>query len=126
AAACAAFAWLGRGGEWSRAILFAALWLLAELARVTLFTGFPWGAGGYAHVDGPLSFLASRVGVHGIGFVAALLAYALSLVFRRGVVRSWRYWIAIGGAAAVLAACNVIAVPEAPSAAQPRLSVALL
>ncbi|MGZ5195308.1 MAG: apolipoprotein N-acyltransferase, partial [Ramlibacter sp.] len=39
AAACAAFAWLGRGGEWSRAALFAALWLLAELARVTLFTG---------------------------------------------------------------------------------------
>jgi apolipoprotein N-acyltransferase len=27
----------------SRALVFAALWLLAELARVKLFTGFPWG-----------------------------------------------------------------------------------
>jgi apolipoprotein N-acyltransferase len=126
AAACALFAWLGRGGEWLRATLFAALWLLAELARVTLFTGFPWGAGGYAHVDGPLAFLASRIGVHGIGFVAALIAYGLALLLQPRTSRSWRYWIAICGAAALLAACNVIAVPEAPSAAQPRLSVALL
>jgi len=125
-AACAVFAWLGRGGEWLRAALFAALWLLAELARVTLFTGFPWGAGGYAHVDGPLATLASRIGVHGIGFVAALLAYALSLLLQASTWRSWRYWIAIGGAAALLAACNVIAAPEAPSPSQPRLSVALL
>jgi apolipoprotein N-acyltransferase len=126
AAACGVFAWLGRGGEWSRALLFAALWLLAELARVTLFTGFPWGAGGYAHVDGPLAFLASRIGVHGIGFVAALLAYALSLLLQPRVFRSWRYWVVVGGAAAVLAACNAIAVPEAPAAQQSRLSVALL
>ncbi|MFX8242757.1 apolipoprotein N-acyltransferase, partial [Acinetobacter baumannii] len=39
------------------AMLFAALWLLAELLRGTWFTGFPWGAGGYAHVQGPLSSL---------------------------------------------------------------------
>jgi apolipoprotein N-acyltransferase len=126
AAACGLFAWLGRGSEWLRAALFAALWLLAELARVTLFTGFPWGAGGYAHVDGPLAILASRIGVHGIGFIAALLAYALSLLLQARTWRSWRYWIAIGGAAALLAACNVIAVPEALSPSQPRLSVALL
>jgi apolipoprotein N-acyltransferase len=126
AAACAGFAWLGRGGEWSRAALFAALWLLAELARVTLFTGFPWGAGGYAHVDGPLACLASRIGVHGIGLVAALLAYGLSLLLQPRVSRSWRYWVAIGGATALLAACNVIAVPEAPARSQSRLSVALL
>jgi apolipoprotein N-acyltransferase len=28
------------------ALLFAALWLLAELARGVLFTGFPWAASG--------------------------------------------------------------------------------
>ena len=28
------------------AIVFGALWLLAELARGTWWTGFPWGAGG--------------------------------------------------------------------------------
>ena len=32
-------------------LLFAALWTLAELLRGRWFTGFPWGAGGYAQVD---------------------------------------------------------------------------
>jgi apolipoprotein N-acyltransferase len=126
AAACAVFAALVGDREWLRAGLFAAAWLLAELARVTLFTGFPWGAGGYAHVDGPLAFLASRIGVHGIGFVAALLAYALSLMLQPRSLRSWRYWIAVGGAAALLAACNVIAAAPAAPVPQARLSVALL
>jgi apolipoprotein N-acyltransferase len=126
AVACAVFAALGRGNEWLRGALFAAMWLLAELARVTLFTGFPWGAGGYAHVDGPLAILASRIGVHGIGFVAALLAYALSLLLQPRMFRSWRYWLVAGGAAAVLTACNVAAVPEAAPNPQARLSVALL
>ena len=31
--------------------LFAALWTMAELSRGQLFTGFPWGASGYAHTD---------------------------------------------------------------------------
>ena len=56
------------------ALGFAALWTLAELARGTLLTGFPWGAGGYAHVDGPLAGYAPWVGVYGIGFLAAWLA----------------------------------------------------
>ncbi|MDR2156088.1 MAG: apolipoprotein N-acyltransferase [Burkholderiaceae bacterium] len=58
---------------------FAALWTLAELLRGTLLTGFPWGASGYAHVDGPLAFLARYVGVYGLGFVAAALAGLLAL-----------------------------------------------
>ena len=37
--------------RWRDALLFAAAWLLAELARGVLFTGFPWVASGYAHVD---------------------------------------------------------------------------
>jgi apolipoprotein N-acyltransferase len=69
------------------ALGFAALWTLAELLRGTLFTGFPWGAGGYAHVDGPLAFLARYVGVYGLGFVvaawAALLALAPRIAWRR-------------------------------------------
>jgi apolipoprotein N-acyltransferase len=126
AAACAVFAWLGGGGEWLRAATFAAAWQLAELARVTLFTGFPWGAGGYAHADGPLAFLASRIGVHGIGIIAALLAYALSLLLQPRMLRSWRYWLVAGGAAALLTACNAVALPEAESNPHARLSVALL
>ena len=106
-------------------LLFAALWLLAELLRVTWFTGFPWGAGGYAHVDGPMSALAPWIGVHGIGFAAALLAYGLSLLPHPATLRSWRYWAALGGCVALLAACNLAGSPQ-PAAPRPRLSVALL
>ena len=61
-----------------RAIIFASLWLMAELARVQLFTGFPWGEGGYAQLDGPFDALAKLVGVHGLTWGAALLAAALA------------------------------------------------
>jgi apolipoprotein N-acyltransferase len=50
---------------------------LAELARGVWWTGFPWGAGGYAHVEGPLAALARWVGVYGVGAVAAALAMLL-------------------------------------------------
>ncbi|MEY2893196.1 MAG: hypothetical protein RJA98_3104 [Pseudomonadota bacterium] len=65
------------------ALLFAALWLLAEWARAWLFTGFPWAASGYAHVDSPLAVLAPWVGVYGMGAVAAALAAWLALSAQR-------------------------------------------
>ena len=68
---------------WS-AIVFAAAWMLAELARDSWFTGFPWGAGGYAHVDGVLSGYATWVGVYGLGLIAAWLAAALAQFLKGG------------------------------------------
>ncbi|WP_119153835.1 apolipoprotein N-acyltransferase [Caldimonas tepidiphila] len=68
-------------------LVFAAAWLLAELARATIFTGFPWLASGYAHADGPLGRLAPWIGVYGIGFVSALLAATLGHLWAR---RGWR------------------------------------
>ncbi len=56
-----------------RGLAFVALWTLAELARGTLFTGFPWGAGGYAQVDA-LAPLAPWGGVYGLGAASAALA----------------------------------------------------
>ncbi len=74
AAALAAFArWRSRR-PWRAALLFGAVWLLAELARGAIFTGFPWLASGYAQVDAPLAALAPWVGVYGIGAVGATLA----------------------------------------------------
>lgn len=77
--------WTAAG--WSAVALFAACWTLAELARGTLWTGFPWGAIGYAHVDGPLSVWPRWLGVYGSGGVAAAMAMALvqsvSLVQRK-------------------------------------------
>ena len=66
-----------------RPLVFAALWLLAELGRVAFFTGFPWGEGGYAQLDGPFANLAKLVGVHGLTFASAWVgAAALGLALR--------------------------------------------
>ena len=70
---------------WSQALALAALWTFAELARATWFTGFPWGAIGYAHAD-TLTALAPWLGVYGIGAVAAVLA-ALAAALPS---RAWR------------------------------------
>ncbi|UUC93233.1 apolipoprotein N-acyltransferase [Comamonas sp. C11] len=70
------------------AMVFAALWTLAELARGWLWTGFPWGAGGYAHVEGPLAVLPRWIGVYGAGFVAAWAAAWLALLVWRMQSRS--------------------------------------
>lgn len=67
-------------GRWRQGLLFAALWTLAELLRGTWFTGFPWGAGGYAQVEA-LGVWAPWVGVYGMGFLSAGLAYALAVPF---------------------------------------------
>ncbi len=88
AAAGAAYArW--RRGTGLDALLFAALWLLAELARGVLFTGFPWLASGYAQVDGPLAALAPYVGVYGIGAATAFAAVAVVLALRSRL-RQWQ------------------------------------
>ena len=59
-------------------LLFASCWTLAEIARAEFFTGFPWGAIGYAHIDSILVSLAPWVGVYGISWVAAYLSSVLS------------------------------------------------
>lgn len=66
------------GVAWRDAGLFGAVWLLAELARALIFTGFPWGASGYGLLETPLQHLAPWVGVYGMGWVwATLCAWAL-------------------------------------------------
>lgn len=59
-------------------IAFAAFWLLAELARGTFFSGFPWAAGGYAHTSAPLTHWAPWAGVYGISLLSAWVAAALA------------------------------------------------
>lgn len=83
-----ALAWLWwrwrPAAAWAAALAFAAAWTLAELARGVLWTGFPWGAGGYAQLD-VLGALAPWVGVYGLGALAALAGAWLALA--RGAVR---------------------------------------
>ena len=77
----------GRGVAFG-ACVFAAAWLLAELARGVIFTGFPWIASGYSLVDSPLAGFAPWIGVYGIGAIAAALAAGFGLA-RLGSPRCW-------------------------------------
>ena len=101
ALAMAAYAAWRRGRPLGDALLFAAVWLAAELARGVLFTGFPWVASGYAHVDAPLAALAPGVGVYGIGFAAAAVAALVGGAAVRGAGHGG--WGAVVLAAVVLA-----------------------
>ncbi len=122
AAAMAAAARWRCGRVLPDALLFAAVWLLAELARGVIFTGFPWVASGYAHVDGPLAVLAPWIGVYGLGAVAAWLAAVVALQPARRPVRALA---AAGGAVALLAG---LAAAGAPGFTRPSgtLSLTLL
>ena len=121
AGAAAAFVRWRSGRPLGDAALFASLWLLAELARARLFTGFPWVASGYAHVDGPLAALAPWIGVYGIGAAAAgLAALAAAALAGRGRAR----WLP--AAAALALGALPLALPQDFTRPSGTLQVALL
>jgi apolipoprotein N-acyltransferase len=109
ALALALFARGRRGRPLGDAALFAAVWLLAELARGVLFTGFPWIAAGYAHVDGPLAAWAPWVGVYGIGALAAFVAALPALQPDRSAA-SWLRGIVLP--LALLAGPGLVGAPD--------------
>jgi apolipoprotein N-acyltransferase len=74
---CAAYHWLTPSNTAFRALSFAVIWTLAELARGNWFTGFGWGAVAYTQTNGPLGGYAPWVGAYGLGAVAAWLAMSL-------------------------------------------------
>ena len=80
-----------------RALAFAALWSLAEIVRGTLWTGFPWGAIGYAHVDGFLRHWAPWVGVYGLcAFVAGAVMLLCAERRSGSVTRSeWGVYVVV-------------------------------
>ena len=127
AAACGLFVVFAPVQAAWRALFFAAAWLLAELARVKFFTGFPWGEGGYAHVDGWARPLAAWVGVHGLTFIAALVAAWLAFCLLAPKTR-WRAalaGVALSVTVAWLPVYNVGDVEPDPQLAKP-MSVTLL
>ncbi|MBS7810483.1 apolipoprotein N-acyltransferase [Roseococcus pinisoli] len=69
---------------WPRLLGFAGAWVVAELLRGWLFTGFSWNLLGtvWAFRTEPLQ-LASLIGVHGLSFLTVLLA-GLPVLRRRG------------------------------------------
>lgn len=101
AAAMALWARWRCGRALADAALFSACWLLAELARATLFSGFPWIASGYAHAVGPLSAWAPWIGIYGISALAAWVAFAIAALPRAATGASR---VALAGGVLVLLA----------------------
>jgi len=127
ALAGALMAWLAPSGAVARAALFAAAWLLAEIARVQVFTGFPWGEGGYAHIDGWARPLAGWVGVHGLTLAAAFAAALLATCLR--ALQATRGLQAGMATAALLVACLLVSLlpaAYAPAPLRAPLSVTLV
>ena len=122
AAAMAAVARWRTGRPAFDALLYTGAWLLAELARASCFTGFPWAAPGYAHTDGLLAPLAPWLGVYGLTAVAALWGGLLG--------QGRALWRTTGGRGlALLALALPLAAALAPSEfTRPtgRISVSLL
>src|SRR5690606_16568852 len=90
-AAAAAARWLaarglrdgdGYGRHFLAVTAWASCWTLAEWLRGTLFTGFPWLAVGYAHVDGPLAGWAPLIGMYGLTWLATFICGAVGLLMR--------------------------------------------
>ena len=51
----------------------ACLWTLSELARSTVFTGFPWGLLAYSWSETAVIQLAAYAGPHGLGLLTLLV-----------------------------------------------------
>lgn len=55
-------------------IVFPSLWVVFELLRTWLFTGFPWLLLGYSQTNTWLSGFAPVIGVYGISYLVAMLS----------------------------------------------------
>ena len=77
--------------SFSWASVAAALWMLFEWLRGSLFTGFPWLTLGYSQAPfSPLVGFAPIIGVYGISLIVVFSAALLFLWIEKGF-RKWRY-----------------------------------
>lgn len=72
-------------------IVFASLWLLLDVLRGWLFTGFPWLYAGYSVIDTPLAQLATVGGIWLVTWLVVFLGALLGALIC-WPQRSWRVW----------------------------------
>lgn len=94
----ALFVRLRHGGIVRRAALFGGLWILGEILRGWLFTGFPWLAIGYSQTSpSPLAGYLPLIGVYGLGgLVAAVTALLVLAPWRNAVALRLPLALALG------------------------------
>ncbi|MGA3401030.1 MAG: apolipoprotein N-acyltransferase [Acetobacteraceae bacterium] len=124
AAFIAAAAWAARFARagWPRVLALAGAWVLADIARQFIGTGFPWNLlGSVWEFPGPLGDVfiqpAALVSVHGLTLLTALLALTPAL--------SWR-WRGAGAALLVAWAAFGIIRLQQPLPPPPSLNVVLV
>lgn len=85
--------WLGHVTEGGREVqlllVFPAVWGLIEWLRGWMLTGFPWLSLGYSQIDSPLAGYAPVIGVYGAGWLLAVSAGLLVLVWLDRRLRLW-------------------------------------
>src|SRR5207247_5515523 len=65
-----------------------ALWVVLELARTYLFSGFPWALLGYSQYDQlPVIQIADITGVYGVSFLVVLTNILLAHVLQIGLAQ---------------------------------------
>ncbi len=62
-------------------IVFPFIWVLIDLLQSYLFTGFPWGFLGYAHLHTYLSGYAPIITVYGLTYLTVLIAAIFYYIF---------------------------------------------
>lgn len=68
--------------EYQRILLFAILWMIFEILRANLFTGFPWNLIGYVWMfDVAFAQSAKIFGIYGLSFFAILICLFPTLFF---------------------------------------------
>ena len=83
---------LAKGEPWLLLASAPAAWVFIEWLRGWLFSGFPWLALGYSHIDSPLAGWAPVFGVYGVSaFLLLSIAAILVAIMKRG----WQQWLAI-------------------------------
>ena len=103
----------------SYVLLFAALWMVTEYLRATVFTGFAWSPLGVSLLDTPLASTARAIGTYGLSGLAMLAAGALWLLARR-------QWRAGGAILAGVVLCAATALVPTSRTAAPALPVRIV
>ncbi len=88
--------WLGRQSfNWQTALGLPSIWIAVEWLKGWLFSGFPWLEVGYSQIDTPLAGFAPLIGGYGVGWLTALTAAVLLLVWQRRIAAG--RWVAVVG-----------------------------